>query len=179
VLGSSNQRPACHTERYPGSDRKAISCLCHRRASALPPSAKVTSTKLFTEPAQASVSSGPIKSSECMINPASQSPTFLQLWDGAQEQRPTSQTQTHTHHTRLTFPRSQLHSASLLSLSEPPCHMVQLPGSQGNGQPGSEPGLVGAWKDERGCTARVSLGWVPENRAGHQGWPQRKPYHPT
>lgn len=79
-----------------------------------------------------------------MINPASQSPTFWQLWDGAQEQRPTSQTQNTRTHTRLVFPRSQLHSASLLSLSEPPCHIAQLPGSQGNGRPGSEPGLVGA-----------------------------------
>lgn len=96
MLGSSNQT-ACLTERYPGSDRKAISHLLHRRASPLPPSAKVTSTKLLTEPAQASVSSSPIKSSECMINPASQSPSFWLFWDRAQEQHPTPHTRTHTH----------------------------------------------------------------------------------
>ena len=122
-------RPACLTERYPASDRKANSYLFHRRASPLPPSAKVTSTKLLTEPAQASVSSRPIKSSECMINPASQSPSLWLLWDRAQEQHPTPHTRTHTHtHTRLTFPRFQLHSASLLSLSEPPvtCRSSQV-----------------------------------------------------
>lgn len=139
MLGSSNQRPACHTERHPGSDRKAISCLFHRRASALPPSAKVTSTKLFTEPAQASVSLSPIKSSECMINPASQSPTFWQLWDRAQGQHPTPQTQTHTHThpTHISsFPAPQGQLACTLRAS---CRMPQLPGSQGKGRPSSEP----------------------------------------
>lgn len=47
-LGSSNQRPACHTEHYPRSDMETISCPSHRRVTALPPSAKVTSTKWLT-----------------------------------------------------------------------------------------------------------------------------------
>lgn len=50
-LGSSNQRPACHTEHYPRSGMETISCLFHRRATALPLPAKVTATNWLTEPA--------------------------------------------------------------------------------------------------------------------------------
>lgn len=87
---------------------KAISCLFHRRAGALPPPAKVTSTKLLTEPAQASISLSTVKDPKHMTNPASQSSTFWLFWNSAQEHRGQKQKNNITlpTHTQLTFPCS-------------------------------------------------------------------------
>lgn len=87
---------------------KAISCLFHKRAGALPPPAKVTSTKSLTEPAQASTSLRTVKDPKHMTNPASQSSTFWLFWNSAQERRSQKQKNNITlpTHTQLTFPGS-------------------------------------------------------------------------